>query len=196
MGGRSASCRAHLRAAMPSPARSMLYPYCCANYAANANYHQALIGHGHGAGAAAVTIHGSGPGQSGSADCNRHTLSGCGLLAIRLLGPQRQLVVPRGKSGRVHGELSQLICDRLIKGFAVAQQFYSGAWSSSASDNSVTRWPDERNIERRYDLITAAQRTGRNAKCGRLHGRVGSLISNARCRRRNRCRGDCVSGFH
>jgi hypothetical protein len=32
----------------------MLYPYCCANYAANENYHQALIGHGHGAGAAAI----------------------------------------------------------------------------------------------------------------------------------------------
>jgi hypothetical protein len=31
-----------------------LYSCCCANYAANENYHQALIGHGHGAGAAAV----------------------------------------------------------------------------------------------------------------------------------------------
>jgi hypothetical protein len=37
-----------------------------------------------GAGAAAVAGLFGGPGQSSSVDCNRHTLSGCGLLAIRL----------------------------------------------------------------------------------------------------------------
>jgi hypothetical protein len=131
-------------------------------------------------------------GKRGSVDCNRHTLSRGALLAVRLPRPQRQLVSPRGKAGRVHGELSQLICDRPIKDLAV---LYTGAWCSGASDNCVTRWPNECNIEGRDNLIAAAQRT--NANCGRHHERVGSLISNAHRRRRNcRRRGDCVPGLH
>jgi hypothetical protein len=72
-------------------------------------------------------------------DCDRHTLSGYRLLAVRLPRPQHQLVVPREKSGRDHDELSQLIRDRSIMGLVVAQQFYSGAWRSRASDDRVTR---------------------------------------------------------
>jgi hypothetical protein len=40
-----------------------------------------------------------------------------------------------------------LICNRSIKGLAVAQQFYSGAWRSRASDNCITCSPNERNLE-------------------------------------------------
>ena len=129
-------------------------------------------------------------------DCDRHTLSGYRLLAVRLPRPQRQLVVPRGKSGRGHDELSQLICDRSIMGLAVAQQFYSGAWRSRASDDRVTRSPNECNVEARHDLIAAVRRGGRNGKCGCHRESVVSFISNARCRCRNRRRGDCVSGFN
>jgi hypothetical protein len=39
--------------------------------------------------------------------------------------------------------MSQLICDRSIMGLAVAQQFYSGARRSRASDNRVTRSPND-----------------------------------------------------
>ena len=136
------------------------------------------------------------PGLSGSVDCDRHTLSGYRLLAVRLPRPQRQLVVPRGKSGRDHDELSQLICDRSIMGFAIAQQFYSGAWRSRASDDRVTRSPNECNVEDRHDLIAAVRRGGRDGKCGCHRESVGSCISNARCRWRNRCRGGCGSGFN
>jgi hypothetical protein len=129
-----------------------------------------------------------------SVDCDRHTLSGHRLLAVRLLRPQRQLVVPRGKSGRDHDELSQLICDRSIMGFAIAQQFYSGAWRSRASDDRVTRSPNECNVEDRHDLIAAIRRGGRDGKCGCHRESVGSCISNARCRWRNRC--CCGSGFN
>jgi hypothetical protein len=127
-------------------------------------------------------------------DCDRHTLSGYRLVAVRLPRPQRQLVVPRGKSGRDHDELPQLICDRSIMGLAVAQQFYSGAWRSHASDDRVTRSPNECNVEDRHDLIAAVRRGGRNGKCGCHRESVGSCISNARSRWRNRC--CCGSGFN
>ena len=54
-------------------------------------------------------------------DCDRHIPAGCRLLAVPLSGPQRQLIVPRRKPGRVHDELSELICNRSIKGLAIAQ---------------------------------------------------------------------------
>ena len=81
-------------------------------------------------------------------------------------------------------------------GLAVAQQFYSGAWRSRASDDRVTRSPNECNVEDRHDLIAAVRRRGRNGKCGCHRESVGSCISNARCRWRNRCRGGCGSGFN
>jgi hypothetical protein len=58
----------------------------------------------------------------------------------------------------------ELICDRALIGLAVAQQFHSGARRSRASDNCVTRWPNERNVEGRHDFIAAVRRAGRN--CG------------------------------
>ena len=42
----------------------------------------------------------------------------------------------------------------------------------------------------------AVRRGGRNGKCGCHRKSVGSCISNARCRWRNRCRGGCGSGFN
>lgn len=85
------------------------------------NHHRALIGRAHSGRVqrqvAGVLVS---PGQLGSVDCDRHTLSGCRLFAVRLPRPQRQFVVPSGKSRRDHYELSQLICNRSINGFAVA----------------------------------------------------------------------------
>ena len=49
---------------------------------------------------------------------------------------------------------------------AVAQQFHSSAWRSRASDNYVTRWPNERNVEGRHDFIAAVRRAGRNHRGG------------------------------
>ena len=92
------------------------------------------------------------------------------MLAVRLSRPQRQLIVPRGKPGRDHDEASELICDRSIIRLAVAQQFHSGAWCSSASDNCVTRSPNERNVEGRHDFIAAVRRAGRNHCGGRGSG--------------------------
>ena len=51
---------------------------------------------------------------------HRHALFGRGLLAVRLLGAQRQLVSAWRKPGRDHGELSGLIRDRAIMQLAVA----------------------------------------------------------------------------
>jgi hypothetical protein len=66
--------------------------------------------------------------------------------------------------------VSELICDRSIMRLAVAQQFHSGAWRSRASDNCVTRWPNERNVEGRHDFIAAVRRAGRNHCGGRGSG--------------------------
>jgi hypothetical protein len=43
-----------------------------------------------------------------------------------------------------HDEPSELICNRSIKDLAVAQQFHSSTGRSRASDNCVTRSPNER----------------------------------------------------
>jgi hypothetical protein len=48
----------------------------------------------------------------------------------------------------------ELICNRSIKDLAVAQQFHSSAGRGCASDNCVTRSPNERKVKRR-DLIVA-----------------------------------------
>jgi len=127
---------------------------------------------------------------------DRHALLGCCLLAVRLRGPQRQLIVSRGKPGRDHNELSGLICDRSIKELAVAQQFQGSAWRSRAGDNRVTGSPNECNVDDRHDPIAAARRAGRNGKCGGRSGNAGAFISNARCRWGNRRRGGCGSGFN
>src|SRR4029077_4606198 len=79
----------------------------------------------------------------------------------RLTRPQRQLIVPRGKPRRDHDEVSELICDRSIISLAVAQQFHSGAWRSGASDNCVTRWPNERKVEGRTGFHAAVRRNWR-----------------------------------
>jgi hypothetical protein len=67
---------------------------------------------------------------------------------------------------------------------------------SRASDDRVTRPPNDCNVEDRHDLIAAVRRRGRNGRCGCHRESVGSYISNARCRWRNRCRGGCGSGFN
>jgi hypothetical protein len=66
--------------------------------------------------------------------------------------------------------VSELICDRSIIRLAIAQQFHSGAWRCRASDNCVTRWPNERNVEGRHDFIAAVRRAGRNHCGGRGSG--------------------------
>ena len=52
---------------------------------------------------------------------NHHTTLGGCLLAVRLPGPQRQLVVPRWQPRRDHDELSRTICHRSIMHVTVAQ---------------------------------------------------------------------------
>ena len=52
---------------------------------------------------------------------NRHTTLGGCLLAVRLPGPQRKLVVPRWQARRDHDELSRTICHRSIMHVTFAQ---------------------------------------------------------------------------
>ena len=92
--------------------------------------------------------------------------------------------------------MSGLICDRSIMELAVTQQFQRSAWRSRAGDNRVTGSPNEGNIEGRLNFIAAARRAWRCGKCDCGFGRGRAFISNARCRRRNRRRGGCRSGFN
>jgi len=85
--------------------------------------------------------------------------------------------------------LSGLICDRSILQFAVAQQFHSSAWRSRTGDNRVTPLPNDCNVEDRHDPLAAARRAGWSGKCACRCGSSRALISNVRCRWRNRRRG-------
>jgi hypothetical protein len=97
--------------------------------------------------------------------------------------------------------LSGLICDRSIMGLAVAQQFHDRAWRSPAGDDRVTRSLNAGNVEDGHGLI-GVRRAGRYGRCCQVCfslcrcGRGRPLISSARCRRPNRRRGGCGSGFN
>jgi hypothetical protein len=98
--------------------------------------------------------------------------------------------------------LSGLICNRAIMGLAVAQQFHDRAWRGPAGNDRVTRLLNAGNVEGGHGLI-GLRRARRTSKCS-PHGvcfslhrgeRGRALISSGRCRRRNRRRGSCGSGF-
>jgi hypothetical protein len=76
---------------------------------------------------------------------------------------------------------------------AVAQQFHDRAWRSPAGDDRVTRSLNAGNVEDGHGLI-GVRRAGRFSLCRCERGRA--LISSAQCRRRNRRRGGCGSGFN
>jgi hypothetical protein len=67
-----------------------------------------------------------------------------------------------------HDEPSELICNRSIKDLAVAQQFHSSTGRSRASDNCVTRSPNERKVKRGHDHIADVGRARRNGRWERL----------------------------
>jgi hypothetical protein len=55
-----------------------------------------------------------------------------------------------------------LICNRSIKGLAIAQQLHGSTGRTRASDNCVTRSPNERKVKRGHDHIGEFGRAGRN----------------------------------
>ncbi len=73
-------------------------------------------------------------------------------------GPQRQLIVPRGKPGRDHDELSGLICDRSIMALAVAQQFHDRGRRSPSGDDRITRWLNAGMWKTGTDLSVSSER--------------------------------------